>query len=279
MEGGLDKGGPVRWLSLCTSVVLVAAAGCTTGGESVSEAVASDVERLTVQVDSLGEELASAQAANRDLAEQLEEADAAAEVVAADAEAEAECLEKLARPAWLLIATTGIRRGELLGLRWTDVDVGQNRIAIRQALLSVSYKLQFSSPKTDRSQRSVALDDTTSAALRRWRFRQLEEKVAWGPAWQDTGLVFSRDDGSLVHPDRFSKQFDSLTASAELPRIRLHDLRHTHASLMLSAGIHPKVVSERLGHSSVKLTLDTYSHVTPVLQEDAAAQFKSLVLG
>ena len=95
----------------------------------------------------------------------------------------------------------------------------------------------------------------------------------------DDDLVFARVDGSAIHPGQFSDRFDRLVKSAQLPRIRLHDLRHTHATLSLQAGIHPKVVSERLGHSNITITLDTYSHAIPALQEDAASKVAALVFG
>ena len=101
--------------------------------------------------------------------------------------------------------------------------------------------------------------------------------MAWGPAWHDTGFVFTREDGTLNHPSRLSKQFEKLVDQSGLPRIRLHDLRHTHATLALMAGIHPKVVSERLGHASVSITLDTYSHAIPAMQADAAERIAALV--
>lgn len=128
-----------------------------------------------------------------------------------------------------------------------------------------------------RSRRNVALDAGTVKVLRSWRAAQLRERVEWGSAWADMGLVFTREDGSAVHPDRISKVFEHLVHSSELPRLRLHDLRHTHATLALQAGVHPKVVSERLGHSTISLTLDTYSHAIPALQADAAALVAALL--
>ena len=182
---------------------------------------------------------------------------------------------------WTLAATTGLRRGELLGLRWRDVDLDTQRLAVVQSLISVDYELMFSEPKTDRSRRSVALDSHTVRTLRAWRRRQTAERLRWGPDYEDFGLVFTRDNGSPLHPDQISKRFGTLIRKAGLRRIRLHDLRHTHATLALAlaAGVHPKVVSERLGHSSVLTTLDTYSHAIPALQEDAADRVAELLFG
>lgn len=181
---------------------------------------------------------------------------------------------------WHLLASTGLRRGEALGLAWDHVDLDAGRLAVRRALVSIGYQMSFSEPKTAKSRRSVALDAGTTEALRAHRKRQLAERIALGPAWQDNALVFTREDGAAMHPDRVSKLFETHIAAVDgLPRIRLHDLRHTHASLALQAGVHPKVVSERLGHSTIALTLDTYSHAIPAMQEDAAERVAALVFG
>lgn len=181
--------------------------------------------------------------------------------------------------AWLIAAATGMRRGEVLGLRWRDVDLDAGRAAITQTLLSVGNKLSFSTPKTAKGRRLVALDHITIAALRAQRSRQLEERLAHGPGYQDNELVFCKPDGSPIHPDSFSQGFERAAKRAGVSRIRLHDLRHTHATLALQAGIHPKVVSERLGHATVSITLDTYSHAIPAMQEDAAARVAAVVFG
>jgi integrase len=179
--------------------------------------------------------------------------------------------------AWVVAATAGLRRGEVLGLRWIDIDLNASRLSVQQTLVSVAYETRFSVPKTARSRRSVSLDATTVAALRAHRKRQLEERMSWGQAYRDSGLVVTREDGTLVHPDRFTQMFDKHVKDAGLPRIRLHDLRHTHATLALGAGVHPKVVSERLGHATVAFTLDVYSHAVPALQEEAADRIAALI--
>lgn len=180
--------------------------------------------------------------------------------------------------AWTLAATTGMRRGEVLGLRWTDLDLDRARLSVRQTLIAVRYELSFSTPKTKKSTRNVALDSTTVATLKTHRVAQLEERLAFGlGSPTGDGLVFTQPNGEPVHPDRFSGWFQQHIRAAGLPRIRLHDLRHTHATLALSAGIHAKVVSERLGHSTVSITLDTYSHAIPAMQEDAADKVAALV--
>jgi integrase len=180
-------------------------------------------------------------------------------------------------PAWVLAATTGMRRGEVLGLRWQDVDLDLGRLAVRRALISIGYRLSFTEPKTARGRRSVALDPTTISVLRDHRGRQLEERLVQGPAYEDQGLVFAKEDGLPIHPDYFSKSFGRIAKKAKVPRIPLHGLRHSYASLALAAGVHPKVVSERLGHAGISITLDTYSHAIPALDAEAANTIAALV--
>jgi integrase len=171
----------------------------------------------------------------------------------------------------------GMRRGELLGLRWRDLDLDAGRAQIVQTLIEGSGAPRLSTPKTDHGRRSVALDPATVAALRAHRKGQAAEQLAVGPGYEDNGLVFSREDGAPIWPRTFSRTFDRHVQAAELPSIRLHDLRHTHATLALQAGVHPKVVSERLGHANIGITLDTYSHAVPAMQEDAAARVAALL--
>jgi integrase len=171
---------------------------------------------------------------------------------------------------WVLAITTGMRRGELLGLRWSDVDFETGRLKVRRALISVGYQVSESQPKTAKSRREIGLDAGTVAVLKEWRKGQLEDRLKWGPAWVDSGYIFTKEDGSPLHPDRVSKIFNQLVAAAELRRIRFHDLRHGWATLALEAGIPAKVVQERLGHSSINVTLDVYSHVVKKLDIKAA---------
>jgi integrase len=180
---------------------------------------------------------------------------------------------------WAVLLATGLRRGEALGLRWDDVDLDRRRLSIQRAVTVVDYKIVVSEPKTARGRRSVSIDATTAAVLVAHRKRQLEERLAWGPAWQDSGYVFTTEDGRVLHPQRVTQVFKRLVSEAGLPPIRLHDLRHTAATLALTAGIHPKVVSERLGHATIGITLDTYSHVGEGLQEEAATRMAGLIFG
>ncbi|MBA2240472.1 MAG: site-specific integrase [Solirubrobacterales bacterium] len=177
--------------------------------------------------------------------------------------------------AWRLAAMTGLRRGEVLGLRWRDLDLEAGRLAVVQTLVG---ERTFSQPKTDHGRRNVALDPVTVTALRTHRKRQAAERLALGPAYRDEQeLVFCREDGEPLWPQSFSRSFERHAKAAGLPAIRAHDLRHTHATLALAAGIHPKVVSERLGHASVGITLDIYSHATPAMQADAANRVAALL--
>ena len=179
-------------------------------------------------------------------------------------------------PLWMLYATAGLRRGEAVGLKWPDVDLEGARLAVRSTRIAVGHEIIDSTPKSGRG-RAVELDAKTVTTLKEHRKRQAAEQLAFGPGYRSDGYVFCREDGVALRPDHVSKAFQDAIKRAELPRIRLHDLRHTWASLALSAGVSPKVVSERLGHASVSFTLDVYSHVMPGLQEDAAAKVAALL--
>jgi len=143
----------------------------------------------------------------------------------------------------------------------------------------VNHEVLVSEPKTAKGRRSIALDPATVAALRDHRRWQLEERLAVGPRWEDSGLVFTWPDGRPLHPERFSKWFEQHARAAGLPKIRLHDVRHSYATAALAAGIPAKIVSERLGHANIAITMDTYSHVLPGLDEQAAGTVAQLILG
>jgi integrase len=171
----------------------------------------------------------------------------------------------------------GLRRGELAGLRWVDVDLEAGSLQVVQQIVQLGYKTAVSEPKTARGVRTVALDPGTVGVLREHRRRQAEERLGWGGAWVDTGLVFTREDGSPLHPEYVTRHFQVLAKNAGLPRIRLHDLRHTAATLALAAGVEMVVVSRQLGHSSLSITADTYTHVLPAVATDAAERVAALV--
>jgi len=171
-----------------------------------------------------------------------------------------------------------MRRGELAGLRWVDVDLEAARVSPRRPRVVVNYTVEVSEPKTAKGRRSLALDAVTVAALHEQEERQAEERALVGPGWQDSGLVFTRPDGAPIHPDLLSDWFERLAREARLPKIRLHDVRHSYATAALKAGISAKVISERLGHASVAFTLQTYGHVIPGMDRDAAATVADLIL-
>ena len=145
--------------------------------------------------------------------------------------------------------------------------------------MSVKGRPAWSEPKTERSRRVVALDPGTVAVLRTHRKRQLEERLAVGPGYRDDELVFCTVAGAVLHPDNVTNAFDRHVAAAGLPRIRLHDCRHTAATVLLEEGVPLKVVSERLGHSSIAITGDLYQHVTEHMQDQAAEKAGQVLLG
>lgn len=181
-------------------------------------------------------------------------------------------------PLWRLLATTGMRRGEALGLRWTDVDLESARISIQQSLLEYRRgKAVFGEPKTSNARRSIDLDAQTVATLKRWRIQLSEEQLRGGPAYERSPLMFVDERGRPLRPETVSRIFGRLEEQAGLPHITLHGLRHSHATAMLAAGISPKVAQERLGHFSVSLTLDTYSHTIAGMQAEAARRVAELI--
>lgn len=180
-------------------------------------------------------------------------------------------------PLFCVIAHCGLRRGEACGVRWEDTDFEAAAITIANQIVQVGWKAEQSEPKTESSEATVRLDDLTLAALRVCRRGQLEERVAWGPAWQDTGLAFTREDGSAYHPAQVTGRFERIAFDAGLPPIRLHDLRHGAATLALAAGADIKAVSSMLRHSSVQITADLYADVLPELAAEVAARVVSMV--
>jgi integrase len=174
---------------------------------------------------------------------------------------------------YVLAITTGMRQGELLALRWRDVDLGRGSVSVRATLRRMKQGgYTFAPPKTKRSQRQITLTQRAVEVLRRHRLHQNVERLE-SPVWEDNDLVFPNtlgrpmDGTNLLH-----YHFYPLLKRTGLPRIRFHDLRHTAATLLLGRGVNPKIVSEMLGHASVGITLDTYSHVLPTMQQSAAAE-------
>lgn len=168
---------------------------------------------------------------------------------------------------WRLAAMTGLRRSEICGLKWSDVDLEARIISVRRAAVVVDGHRYVKSPKTPASRRTVELDKGTALALKEWRTRQLEERLRAGEAWQDGQWVVADELGEPIHPDWLSNLFGRQVAKAGLPRITVRQLRHSHATALLRSGAHPKIVQERLGHSSIRVILDVYSAVLPNMQE------------
>lgn len=178
---------------------------------------------------------------------------------------------------FLLAITTGLRQGELLALRWADVDMDGARIFIRRTASHVGSHLVYSDPKSRSGIRVVALPPEVIPALQAHQQTQAEQKAQLTTDYHDHDLLVARINGNPVTQAFLRVQFTALITRAGVPLIRFHDLRHTHASLLLQQGVHPKVVSERLGHSKISITMDTYSHVLPGLQEQAASDFGSVL--
>jgi integrase len=177
---------------------------------------------------------------------------------------------------WWILGTTGMRRGEALGLRWSDVDLDKGLIKVQRALVTGDGGKQWSTPKTRAGWRTVSIDEDTVAVLKAHRARQNAEKLALGAGYVDEDLVTAQADGTTVSPTRITEQFGRLLRRAGLPHIRLHDLRHTFATLALEAGVNPRVVQEALGHSHVSVTLGIYSHVDQKAQASAAALLSAM---
>jgi integrase len=173
---------------------------------------------------------------------------------------------------------TGMRRSELLALRWSDIDLLLGQISVNHTLHRLDNKeIIIRQPKTAKGKRTIALSPSTIAVLREHRTQQEELKKSLGVTLAEDDFVFCQMDGTPLFPDSITQAWRRLAHRTGLKGIRLHDARHTHASLMLKQGIHPKIVQERLGHASIQITLDTYSHVAPGLQEAAAARFDEIL--
>ena len=179
---------------------------------------------------------------------------------------------RLYAPIFLALAT-GLRRGELLGLRWSDVNLDRSELTVTHSLEQTKAGLRLKEPKTKSGRRKIALSGTIVDVLRQHKIACLQERIALGLGNNPKAFVFGRpDNGEAQSPCNFSKAFSRIAARAGLGHITLHALRHTHITNLLREGVHPKIASERAGHSSISVTLDIYSHAVPGLQEDAAAR-------
>jgi integrase len=163
---------------------------------------------------------------------------------------------------YVLAVTTGMRQGELLALKWQDVDLENATLSVRRTITKSGGRLLLGEPKTKKSRRTIRLTDAAVRALREHLPRQLQEIERLGDLYQDEGLVFTSEVGTLINPTNLrTRSFALLLKRARLPQIRFHDLRHTCATLLFARNVHPKYVQELLGHSNIAITLDTYSHV------------------
>jgi integrase len=173
-----------------------------------------------------------------------------------------------------------MRLGELLGLRWRDVDLEAGTLQVRQILVRMPSGLRFGEPKTKRSRRRIALSAGARDALRQHRARQAAERLRLGSVWEDHDLIFANEIGKpLDAGNLLRRDYWRTLAKAGIPWCRFHDLRHTCATLLLQQGVHAKVVSELLGHSSIGMTLDVYSHVIPDMQQHAVSAMDTVLRG
>ena len=180
---------------------------------------------------------------------------------------------------YVLALTTGMREGELLGLKWEDVDFERKKVQVRRTISRIPHQgFQVAEPKTQKSQRNIHLTNLALESLLRHRVRQSEARLSAGPLWNEQGWIFCNAVGNPIEVTNMIKRsFRPLLVKAGVPQITFHCLRHSTASLLLSLGIHPKIVQELLGHSQITLTLDTYSHVLPSLQGEALDRLGALL--
>ena len=171
----------------------------------------------------------------------------------------------------LIALATGMRRGEILALRWRNVDLERGAVRVVESLEQTKAGLRFKSTKTEKA-RAVTLPSFALNELRRWKREQAEGLLRLGVRQGAETLVCARQDGEPKQPGSLTHEFTYLVGRAGIPRVRFHDLRHSHATQMLLAGVHPKIVQERLGHSTITVTMDLYSHVSETMQSDAAAR-------
>lgn len=178
-------------------------------------------------------------------------------------------------PIVWLTAMTGMRRNEVLGLKWPDIDLKKKRLHLNRDLVAVGYEVHQTRGKTKTAHRTIALDDTTLTVLAGWRGFQTAEFAAIGIG-NDEQWVFTNVDGEVIHPHALYQTFGRIVRNTDVPTIRFHDLRHTHGSLLTKDGVPIKVVSERLGHAHIAHTIQTYQHLLPGMQEDAADRTERL---
>jgi integrase len=178
-------------------------------------------------------------------------------------------------PIFFLAAYTGMRKGEILGLSWDDINFDERTISVNKTLYRVKSENYLQEPKTPSSIRRIYMDDDIIRVLKKQKVKQNLERLKFGGAYKEHNMVFAQETGEMVNPNAVNGLYGRFIKQAGLPHIRFHDLRHTHATILLQMGINPKVVAERLGHASVRTTLDVYSHVTSTMKKDLSKQFTS----
>ncbi len=181
---------------------------------------------------------------------------------------------------FVLALTTGMRRGEILALKWQDIDFVQNTLQVRRIFTrSKGQRYVLAEPKTDKSRRSLMLPTLVVDLLMQHRTHQQEAKSEAGEFWQALDLVFCTALGTPLNPNKVLERFKTVLKRAGLPDIRFHDLRHSAATMLLTMGVHPKVVQELLGHNQISMTMDIYSHVLPTMQQDAMNKMNDALKG
>lgn len=176
-------------------------------------------------------------------------------------------------PIFYLAAYTGLRKGEILALTWDDIDFDKKQIRVNKTLYRIKDEYVINEPKTKNSIRTIYIDDDIIRLIKKQRVKQNLEKMKCRTVYTDHNLVFAQENGDYVFPSAVNVLFRRFIKQSGLPEIRFHDLRHTHATILLQMGVNPKMVADRLGHSSVQITLDVYSHVLPSMQQDLSEQF------
>ena len=185
---------------------------------------------------------------------------------------------------YTLDLTTGLRPEEVYGLRWKDINLDASRLTVTQVLSKTRRRkgeqvarFQFGPPKTDKSRRTIDFPDFVRDMLVEERRRLIESRAVAGTRWRDNELVFPSEIGTPLEERNVLRRFQKICEANELPKLRIYDLRHTHASLLIHEGVHPKRISERLGHSSIKLTMDTYGHLFEGSDRESAAKMEKLL--
>lgn len=180
-------------------------------------------------------------------------------------------------PIFLLVMV-GLRRGELLALRWEDIDFKNNILKVRKNMVNGEKGCVIKSPKSEAGIRDIYLGDDVMSVLKQARLQYMNDAFSYGVGFQNLGFVIRQEDGSPLRPDSMSQKWRRFLEAHDLPKIRLHDLRHSNATALIRAGVNPRVVQRRLGHSDVNITLNTYTHVLPEMDMEAAAKLDSILL-